>query len=232
VPRLPSLIEIQLDVLFTRNAHGRLIATRDASPRPAPRVFLGRSAERNVWAVHEHVDERTRSKLEQLLSAEPRCVAANVGQEPLCRAHVLELLRPVAIEYRGPAYVLGDDLPRDDRAREITAGESSAWLDAFPWLREEFEAVAPVAIAFEAGEPAAICHSPRGLTTAAAEAGVETIERFRGRGLAAAAVACWARAVQRSGRLALYSTSWDNAASQAIARRLSARLYGEDWHVA
>jgi len=38
--------------------------------------------------------------------------------------------------------------------------------------------------------------------------------------------------VQRGGRRALYSTSWDNAASQSIARRLSARLYGEDWHLA
>jgi RimJ/RimL family protein N-acetyltransferase len=67
---------------------------------------------------------------------------------------------------------------------------------------------------------------------AAAEAGVETLEAFRGRGLATAAVACWARAVQRSGRLALYSTSWDNAPSQAVARRLSARLYGENSQLA
>ena len=74
-------------------------------------------------------------------------------------------------------------------------------------------------------------HSPRGWTDEAAEAGVETLEAFRHQGLALAAVACWARAVQQTGRLALYSTSWDNEASLAVARRLSARIYGEDWHV-
>jgi hypothetical protein len=145
---------------------------------------------------------------------------------------VRELLSPVGVEYRGPAYVLDQELPRDDRAREVAAVESSDWLEAFPWLEEEFDAVAPVAIAFEAGQAAAICHSPRGLTAAAAEAGVETRECFRGRGLAAAAVACWARAVRRRRRIPLYSTSWENEASQAVARRLSARMYGENWHVA
>jgi len=144
---------------------------------------------------------------------------------------VRELLAPVELEYRGPAYVLTEDLPRDERAREVTVDEGSEWLGAFPWLAEKFDAFAPVAIAFDAGRAAAVCHSPRGRTASAVEAGVETLEPFRGRGLATAAVACWARAVRRTGRLALYSTSWGNTASQGVARRLSARLYGEDWHL-
>ena len=229
---MPSLMEIQLDALFTRSPDGDLIATRDPSPRPAPRVFLGRSAEGNAWAVHRDLDPGTKLELERLLAAEPRWAAASLAPAPGCRARVCELLSSVEAEHRGPAYVLGAELPRDDRARELRADERARWLDAFPWLAEEFGAVAPVAIAFEAGEPAAICHSPRGLTAVAAEAGVETLEPFRGRGLATAAVACWARAVQRKGRLALYSTSWENPASQGVARRLSAHLYGEDWHVA
>ena len=150
---------------------------------------------------------------------------------PACRTRVLELLAPVTTEYRGPAYVLPDSLPNDDRAREVAAGERALWGDAFRWLAEHFEALAPVVIAFDAGRPAAICHSPRGCTASAAEAGVETLEPFRGLGLATAAVACWARAAQRTGRLALYSCSWENAASQEVARKLSARIYGENWHV-
>jgi GNAT acetyltransferase-like protein len=229
---VPSLIEIQLDVLFTRTARGELLVTRDPSPRPAPRVFLGRSADANVWAVHRDVDSATKVELARVLSAEPRLLGTDFARGPECSARVRGLLSPAAVEFRGPAYVLSEELPRDDRAREITAGESSEWREAFPWLTKEFAAVAPVVIAFEAGQPAAICHSARGLSTAAAEAGVETVEHFRGRGLATAAVACWARAVQRRGRFALYSTSWENKASQAVARRLSARLYGEDWQIA
>ncbi len=228
---MPSLIEIQLDVLLARDALGQLTATRDPQAQPAPRLFLGRSGDGNIWAAHRDLDRATREELHHLCSAEPRLALPRAEQGPACRERVCELLAPVKAEYRGPAYLLPERFPRDDRAREVTAGESSVWLEAFPWLAEAFEAVAPVVIAFEAGQPAAICHSPRGRTASAAEAGVETLEPFRGRGLAAAAVACWARAVQRTGRLALYSTSWENAASQGVARRLSARLYGEDWHV-
>jgi RimJ/RimL family protein N-acetyltransferase len=226
-----SLIEVQLDVLLARDSRGRLTTTRDPSARRAPRLFLGRSAEANTWAVRSDVDAATRTALDRLCSAEPRLAAPGADRSPLCRERVRELLSPVESEWRGPAYVLPEDLPRDGRAREVTIAEKSEWLEAFPWLGEQFDAFAPVVIAFDAGRPAALCHSPRGRTLLAAEAGVETLEPFRGRGLATAAVACWARAVQRSGRLALYSTSWENTASQRVARRLSARIYGEDWHL-
>jgi hypothetical protein len=228
---MPSLIETQLDVLLARDAQGRLVATRDPAARPAPRLFLGRSRDGNVWALRRDVDAATRDSIHRACSAEPRLAAPRADAIPACRARALELLAPVETEYRGPAYVLPDGLPVDDRAREVVANERALWIEAFPWLAEGFEAVAPVVIAFAGARPAAVCHSPRGRTAAAAEAGVETLEPFRGRGLATAAVACWARAVQRTGRLALYSTSWENAASQAITRRLSARIYGENWHV-
>jgi glutathione S-transferase len=208
VPAVPSLIEVQLDVLLARDAHGRLTTTRDPERRPAPRLFLGRSRDGNVWSVRADVDRATKAELDLLCSAEPTLAAPSAVREPACRERAHALLAPVEGEWRGPAYVLPDGLLHDGRAREVTAESSGEWL-----------------------EPAAVCHSPRGHTAHAAEAGVVTLEPFRGRGLATAAVACWARAVQRSGRLALYSTSWDNAASQGVARRLRAQLYAEDWHL-
>lgn len=228
---MPSLIEVQFDALLARDAHGRLTGTRDAVPRPAPRLFVGRSGEGNVWAVRRDLDSATGRELGRLCAAEPTLPIPSAERAPACRERALELLAPIAREWRGPAYLLPDELPRDDRAREVTADERSLWHPVFPWLAESFDAITPVIIAFDAGRPAAVCHSPRGRTAHAAEAGVETLQAFRGRGLATAAVACWARAVQRAGLLALYSTSWQNEASLGVARRSSARLYGEDWHV-
>jgi hypothetical protein len=228
---VPSLIEIQLEVLLTRDAQGRLVATRDSTPGPAPRLYLARSRDGNLWAMRRDLDSIAMNELHRLCSAEPSLSHPSAERRPMCRERVHELLAPVPIEFRGPCYVLPEQLPQDNRARLIEAEERGDWLERWPWFTDEFAKVQPVAIAFDAGEPASVCHSPRGRTAFAAEAGVETLERFRGRGLATAAVACWARAVQRTGRVALYSTTWENAASKAIARRLSAHLYGENWSV-
>jgi predicted kinase len=208
-----------------------LIATRDPIARPAPRFFLGRSAQGNVWATRCDLDPDLAGMLQALGAAEPRIAEPTPDAAPTCRDRVLELLSPVAVEYRGPCFALPEGLPSDPRARLIGPDERANWAESFPWLTGEFEAVTPVVMAFEGGQAAAICHSPRGQTERAAEAGVETLPEFRSCGLATATVTCWARAVQSGGKLALYSTSWENRASRAVARRLAGQLYGENWHV-
>jgi predicted GNAT family acetyltransferase len=69
------------------------------------------------------------------------------------------------------------------------------------------------------------------ITPAACEAGVETAPGFRGHGHAARVVAAWALAVRDAGQIPLYSTSWQNTASQAVARKLGLRQFGADLHI-
>ena len=67
------------------------------------------------------------------------------------------------------------------------------------------------------------------ITPEAHEAGVETSAGARGHGFAVAVVAAWANAVRDLGAEPLYSTSWQNTASQAVARKLNLIPYATDY---
>src|SRR2546428_13888036 len=88
--------------------------------------------------------------------------------------------------------------------------------------------IGPVTAAVVNGGAVSICYGAR-LSSSGAEAGVETLDSMRGRGHATAAVAAWATAVRRRGLLPLYSTSWENVASQRGAEKVGAGCFGGGW---
>jgi predicted GNAT family acetyltransferase len=78
--------------------------------------------------------------------------------------------------------------------------------------------------------PVSICFSAR-VSESAAEAGVETAAEFRGRGLAGLVTSDWAAAIRSSGRTPIYSTSWNNSASLAVARKLGLIACASYWNL-
>jgi len=103
----------------------------------------------------------------------------------------------------------------------------------FSWMIPHLMAgvdIGPITAAVVNGSAVSICYCAR-LSPLGAEAGVETLDSMRGRGHATAAVAAWATAVRLRGLLPLYSTSWENVASQRVAEKVGAVCYGEDWEI-
>lgn len=86
----------------------------------------------------------------------------------------------------------------------------------------------PWAMAVNGTEPVSICFSAR-RTPKAAEAGIWTHSRYRGRGLAPAIVAAWARLEAPGKEAIFYSTSASNAASQSVALKLNLKPLGWVW---
>jgi predicted GNAT family acetyltransferase len=85
----------------------------------------------------------------------------------------------------------------------------------------------PVLAVVEAGHAVSVCFCAR-RSDVAAEAGLQTAEAFRGRGFGTRVTAAWALAIRASGRIPLYSTSWTNGASLAVARKLGLVAYASD----
>lgn len=129
--------------------------------------------------------------------------------------------------YSGPAFSFPETVEQPDATVLVNALPMLA--RHFPgWTAAEIPGRAPVAAVVEDGHAVSICFCARRSDTAA-EAGLETAAAFRGRGLGPQVTAAWAVAVWASGRIPLYSASWENGASLAVARKLGLVVYASGW---
>ena len=98
------------------------------------------------------------------------------------------------------------------------------------WKAGEIPERKPIVAVVEEGHAVSVCFCAR-RSDRAAEAGLETAAAYRGRGFGTRVVAAWALAVRASGRIPLFSTSWSNDASLAVARKLRLVTYAVAWSI-
>jgi hypothetical protein len=226
VPDDRELMRMHVDALFTHDVRGRMVRVNEPGGRPAPRLFLGRTAHGSVWRFRHDVDDGLARALEAL------CQAEAPGDERLEPPHgadpyreLLARAAPAEVAWAGPAFVVPPGVAAASGTVRVTEGNAGLLR---PHLEDWLGDVAtgqPLFAALHDGRAVAVCCSVR-LTPAAHEAGVETAPGFRRRGYAASAVRAWAAAVREQGIVPLYSTSWENAASRALAARLGLRRFG------
>ena len=156
------------------------------------------------------------------------CLCAKIGQ---CRGEeVAKRTNTVAARHKSDCWA-ADEMAYPDDVVFLNQENIQSFLpDAFSWLAQEISDVLPCAAVIQNGQAVTICRSVR-ISNEAAEAGLETLSVYRGRGYAGLAVMAWARAVRKEGRMPLYSTSWDNIASQQVAKKLGLRWYGVNFSV-
>ena len=227
-------MRLHLQTLFRFDSAGRLVSTNETPPFAAPRLFLGRTREGNSWHLRHDLPTGQAAELTAMLDDEPPL--GELGAEPLCLAQAIVILArdvPVTAIHRGPAFVF-ESAPEPSG---VTSPLATADLVRFhPQLREMGwtegldESQQPCFGVEADGAIVALCHSSR-LSVVAAAAGVSAAPAYRQRGFARRVVLAWAAAVIASGRTALYSTTWDNTASRAIADGLGLRFFGEDCHI-
>lgn len=236
----PELMEIHINTLFCCDADGYLRCVNEASEPPAPLFYMGRTPQANLWRVRYDLPATTRAELDALCRAEP--LATDFTRPPQYSAQIKAVLAEhVALdqqqEYRGPAfYVAEDHIPLANTVL-ITDANAELLRENFDWALPfaENQSILPIAVTVEGATPkearaVSVCFCSR-RPGQATEAGLETVVEFRGKGYGSSTVAAWATAVHAMGCMPLYSTSWDNLASRAIARKMGMRFYGEDWSI-
>ena len=234
-----NLLELHIETLFICDAQGDLRFVREPGYEEseldaAPRFFMGRSDTGNIWRFRYDLPEALRLELTALCQLEPR--SASLHEEPLQAAQLrsaLERHAAVTEEDRGPAYWIPESA-LDTRDAVLVTDENAHILEQnFGWKLTSSNSFRTGTLTASVLDESAvsICYCAR-LTDDAAEAGVDTVASARGRGHASRAVVLWASIIRAQGLTPLYSTSWDNTASQGVARKLGAVRYAETWSVA
>jgi hypothetical protein len=215
--------DIHLSTSYVLDELGRIRATREPEATPGPLFTLIRSASNCAWAVRADVPAELGAELDRLAGEEPPI--QDPQDAPLHADRYLSLVGG-QIE-SGPAFTFPDEIAHPT---DVTTVDNLQLLERnfSGWTAAEIPGRSPILAVTESGYPVSVCFCAR-ISETAAEAGVETAGAFRGHGLAPRVIAAWALAIRASGRIPLYSTSWSNAASLAVARKLSLVQYASDW---
>ena len=230
---LLELADLYLQSLFLFDHRGRCRAVNEpGEPRP-PRLTVTRTTEGTRWATRDDVPDAIAKRIDALIGDGP--AHEDLEARPPYTAAVREALgehAPVADEGSGPCFAIESLGPQPAGPVVRIEGAERDLLAGFPgWdLQDatELDESQPCFGVVDGDRAASICFSSR-RPLAAVEAGGETLDGHRRRGYATRVVYAWAAELLRQGRVPLYSTSWDNAASRAVASRLRMRFYGASW---
>jgi hypothetical protein len=218
--------DLHLRTLFIFDDRGRIAATREPThPNPPPALCLVHSVATCVWGIRADVPDGIAAELDALARDEPPLADL---REPPAHAERYAALFGGRVS-SGPAFSFPDALP--DPGDIVFIDEVWPLQRHFSgWVPEEIPGRSPVVAILEEGSAVSACFCAR-RSEFAAEAGLETAEAFRGRGLGPRVTAAWAFAIRASGRIPLYSTSWDNHASLVVARKLRLHTYASSWSI-
>lgn len=230
-----ELINIHVRALFSHDTESRLLFVNepDNTVPPAPRLFLGRTRTGNIWRFRADLPDKLCKELDALCADEPP-VNAEFNESPRHLETFVRLLEsdaPVQDVENGLAYrFIKYEMP-SSRLMTVTEDNPETLQGGFEKLIEELPAWQPFVALVKENRAVSVCRSVR-ITSEAHEAGVETLPEFRGNGYAKDVVSEWARLVRKIGAIPLYSTSWENKASQAAARKLDLKCYGVTFNIA
>ena len=216
--------DLQLRTMFVVDSHRRITSPREPNAPSAPFFVLIRGTSTCAWGVRNDVPGEIADELDRLAGEEPS--VRDLQAAPLHADAYLSLVGGQIVS--GPAFRFPD---RVAQPSDVTLVDKLDLLERNfrGWIAAEIPWRSPIVSVMDCGYPVSVCFCATRSSETAVEAGLETAAAFRGRGFASRVTAAWACAIRASGRIPLYSTSWSNTATLAVARKLGLEQYATDW---
>lgn len=227
-----ELMNIHVRALFTHDARARLLSVNEpwGGSGPVPRLFLGRTREGHLWRFRADLPAALTDELEALCAGEPAAEVESDGSPRYAEEYARLLGGRAPARLAGPAFYFNEYAEPSRPPLVVTEANAGLLRGGFEEFVEELSCAPPFVALAEGGRAVSVCRSVR-VTDAAHEAGVETLPDFRGRGFGKGVTAGWARLVRALEAVPLYSTSWENTASRALARKLRLTQFGSDFQI-
>ncbi len=227
-----ELMTVQVDTLFTQDELGRLVTVNEMPHREsAPYLFAGQTEDGVVWRYRIGLPEDICNSL-NAIQIPDQWVPGHIDSS--LRGAIREVLEgyalPIGSVWHGPAYYFPSRQVDVTTSTVVIGRNNTELLMAhFPRIASRVPQNAPCVAFVQDGRAVAVCRtvrkSPRG-----AEAGVSTVESYRGRGFGSGVTRKWASMVRNAGVVPFYSTSWENIASQRLADHVGFVQFGTDLH--
>ncbi|WP_339300225.1 GNAT family N-acetyltransferase [Paenibacillus sp. FSL R5-0623] len=217
-----AMLKIQVSTLYIINEQQRLLSINEPGGGQAPALFIGMTSAGSLIYYHEQFPP-------DLMDELSKDCELPLDIPKLIRK--VETFEPVNHVWMGPVYAFPEISDEWNQKVQLIGQEQRYLLaEHFSELTDHLHEKSPVA-AYVIGDSAvAVCCSAR-VSLHGAEASLYTAPGYRGHGYAAETVKCWQYYVKERGRMPIYSTSWDNLASQHVARKLGLIQFGVDFSI-
>ena len=227
-----ELMKIQVEALFTQDENGCLRHINEpwGDMEPAPRFFFGYTNEGSIWKFRYDLPDNVVAQLKEVAAEPPPMNSQKIPKNHRQFEDILQSHAPIERIWVGPAYRFPEHIVPPTGAIRLSPENVELLKGDFTKMTSELSSSQPCLAIVEDSQVVSICRSVRA-SACTHEAGVETLAGYRRRGYAMSVIAAWALAVRALNLIPLYSTSWDNVASQGVAQRLGLVQYGVDYHV-
>ena len=211
------------------DGRGRIGSSPEPNVPPPPLFALIRGASSCASAVRADLPESVAAEVERLARQERPIEDLQDSHDAPAHGDAYLALLGGQIN-SGPAFTFTD---RIAHSTDVTLIDRLELLERnfHGWVAAEIPWRGPIVAVMDHGYPISVCFCATRASENTVEAGLETAPAFRGRGFAPRVTAAWASAIRASGRTPLYSTSWTNDASRAVARKLGLIQYAVDWTI-
>lgn len=213
-----QLMKMHIEVLYQQTASGKLTVINEPPFEQAPLVFLGVTKDGVIQKYAQQVDDLFEKRLKNIVNNQKDDLLVGVINQISNRVGLHEFTM-------GPTYLFPKIENSDEDVLLITDENKQLLQADFRFIYSDFTMKQPCVVVLKDDKIVSLCCSAR-QSNDAAEASVYTMKADRGKGYGAAVTRAWAQQIQQQGKVALYSTTWDNFASQGVARTLGLKQYG------